>query len=40
MTDELQKFFQATDALDDKKLEFLGWRGPRTAIRLINKQAV
>jgi inorganic pyrophosphatase len=40
MTDELQKFFQATDALDDKKLEFLGWRGPRTATSLINKQAV
>jgi hypothetical protein len=25
--DELQRFFEATDALEDKKLELLGWRG-------------
>jgi inorganic pyrophosphatase len=35
---ELQKFFEATDALDDKELEFIGWRGPRAALRLIKKQ--
>jgi inorganic pyrophosphatase len=39
MTEELQKFFEATDALDDKKLEFLGWRGPAAAIKLIKKKA-
>src|ERR1700730_6026825 len=26
--EELEKFFEATDALEAKKLEFLGWRGP------------
>jgi hypothetical protein len=25
--DELEQFFLATSALEDKKLEFLGWRG-------------
>jgi inorganic pyrophosphatase len=40
MTTELQKFFEATDALDDKTLKFLGWRGPKAAIKLINKHAV
>ena len=40
MKDELQKFFQATDALDDKRLEFLGWRGPKAALKLIKKQAL
>ena len=40
MKNELQKFFEATDALDDKKLEFLGWRGPRAALKLIKKQAL
>jgi inorganic pyrophosphatase len=33
--DELDKFFVATDALEDKKLEFLGWRGPARAIKTI-----
>jgi inorganic pyrophosphatase len=35
--DELEKFFEATDALKDKKLEFLGWRGPAHAIKIIKK---
>jgi len=36
---ELEKFFQATNALEDKKLEFLGWRGPARAIKTIKKYA-
>jgi hypothetical protein len=36
---EREKFFQATDALETKRLEFLGWRGPRQARKLINKLA-
>ena len=35
--DELQRFFEATDALEDKKLEFLGWRGPSQAVRTIKR---
>ena len=27
--EELEKFFIATDELEDKKLKFLGWRGTR-----------
>jgi inorganic pyrophosphatase len=34
---ELEKFFEATDALEDKKLEFLGWRGPTRAIKTIER---
>jgi inorganic pyrophosphatase len=34
---ELEKFFQATDALEAKELRFLGWQGPRTAIKAIKK---
>ena len=37
--DELEKFFEATDALESKKLEFLGWRGPAKAIKTIKKVA-
>ncbi len=37
--DELEKFFVATDALEDKKLEFLGWRGPTRAIKTIQRLA-
>jgi inorganic pyrophosphatase len=36
---ELEKFFQATDALEAKQLEFRGWRGPGQARKLINKLA-
>jgi inorganic pyrophosphatase len=35
--EELEKFFQASDALEDKKLEFLGWTGPDRAITTIKK---
>jgi inorganic pyrophosphatase len=31
----MEKFFEATDALEDKKLEFLGWHGPKRAIKTI-----
>ncbi|MCA1365000.1 inorganic diphosphatase [Bradyrhizobium sp. IC3069] len=34
---QLEKFFDATNALKDKKLEFLGWRGPVRAMKLINR---
>jgi len=37
--DELEKFFEATNALEDKKLEFLGWRGPAHAIKTIKRLA-
>jgi inorganic pyrophosphatase len=35
--EELEKFFQATDALEDKKIKFLGWEGPAEAIKAIKK---
>jgi inorganic pyrophosphatase len=35
--EELDKFFEATDALEDKKLKFLGWRGPTHAIKTIKR---
>lgn len=34
---ELEQFFLATDALEDKKLKFLGWHGPSKAIKAIDK---
>jgi inorganic pyrophosphatase len=34
---ELEKFFEATDALEDKKLQFQGWRGPAHAIKTIKR---
>ena len=36
--EELEKFFIATDELQDKKLKILGWKGPKTALKTI-KQA-
>lgn len=30
-------FFEATDALEEKKLEFLGWHGPSKAVKAIRK---
>jgi inorganic pyrophosphatase len=36
--EELEKFFIATDELEDKKLEIIGWKGPKTALKAI-KQA-
>ena len=38
--EELEKFFEATDALESKKLEFLGWRGPARAIKTIKMVAL
>ena len=35
--EELEKFFEATDALEDKTLEFLGWKGPSRAVEIIEK---
>lgn len=35
--EELEQFFRATNALEDKELEFLGWRGPNRAAKLINE---
>src|SRR4051812_5086845 len=34
---ELEQFFPATNALEDKKLKFLGWRGPARAVKTINR---
>jgi inorganic pyrophosphatase len=36
---ELEQFFLATNALEDKKLEFLGWRGPAHAVKKIKQLA-
>jgi inorganic pyrophosphatase len=36
---EIEKFFMATDELEDKELEFLGWKGPKTGERLIDQAA-
>jgi inorganic pyrophosphatase len=38
--EELEKFFEATDALESKNLEFQGWRGPARAIKTIKKLAL
>jgi len=38
--EELEKFFQATNALEAKTLEFKGWRGPATAVKTIKKLSV
>ena len=37
--DELEKFFEATNALEDKKVKFLGWKGPSEAIKTIKKHS-
>jgi inorganic pyrophosphatase len=37
--EELEKFFLASDALEDKQLDFRGWRGPKEARRIIEKCA-
>jgi len=33
--EELEKFFIATDELEDKKLDIIGWKGPKVACRLL-----
>jgi inorganic pyrophosphatase len=35
--DELEKFFVATDELEDKKLKFEGWVGSKHALRLLKE---
>ena len=30
--EELEKFFIATDELEDKKLDIIGWKGPKAAL--------
>jgi len=35
--EELERFFRATNALEDKELEFLGWRGPKQAAKTIKR---
>ena len=37
---ELEKFFEATNALEAKTLKFLGWRGPANAIKTIKKSSL
>ena len=36
---ELEQFFEATNALEDKKLKFVGWDGPAQAKKIIKKLA-
>jgi inorganic pyrophosphatase len=36
---ELERFFESTDALEDKKLRFLGWHGSQKAIKAIKKSS-
>jgi inorganic pyrophosphatase len=36
---ELEKFFIATDELEDKKLEIIGWKGPKIAMKAIQNSA-
>jgi inorganic pyrophosphatase len=38
--EELERFFEATDSLERKKLKFLGWRGPAKAIEMIKRHAL
>jgi len=33
--EELEKFFIATDELEDKKLAIIGWKGPKVALKAI-----
>jgi inorganic pyrophosphatase len=37
--EELEQFFRATNALEDKELEFLGWHGPEHAIKAIKRSS-
>jgi inorganic pyrophosphatase len=32
---ELEKFFIAPDELEEKELEIIGWKGPKTAVQVI-----
>jgi inorganic pyrophosphatase len=35
MQEELEKFFIATDDLEDRQLKILGWKGPKAALKTI-----
>jgi inorganic pyrophosphatase len=35
--EELEKFFIATDELEDKKLKIIGWKGPKAALKAIKE---
>ncbi len=37
--EEIEKFFVATDELEDKELKFLGWKGPKTGEKLVRQAA-
>jgi inorganic pyrophosphatase len=37
--EELEKFFIATDELEDKKLDIIGWKGPKVALQAIKDAA-
>ena len=37
--EELEKFFVATDELEIKKLNIIGWKGPKTALQTIKEAA-
>lgn len=37
--EELEKFFIATDELEDKKLKIIGWKGPKVAVLAIKDAA-
>lgn len=37
--EELEKFFIATDELEDKKLKIIGWKGPKVALQAITEGA-
>src|SRR5215469_2436219 len=39
MREELEKFFIATDELEDKQLKILGWKGPKAALKTITQGA-
>jgi inorganic pyrophosphatase len=36
---ELEKFFIATDELEDKTLEIIGWKGPKVALKAVKDAA-
>ena len=38
--EELEEFFRATNALESKKLKFLGWRGPNHATKTIKRLSI
>jgi len=37
--EELEKFFIATDELEDKELKIIGWKGPKVALKAVKDAA-